>query len=144
MNVPPFSRNLEALHAQRQEILQHIAVLPPFRRGTVTEHRRTCGKPNCKCQRSTTERHGGYQWTASIGGHKFQKHLHLGPEVDLVLQQTDTYRTFESLMQKYIEVTEQIAQQASLPTPASEDELEALKIKLRKRLSMRRNRTFAT
>lgn len=143
MNVPPSSRNLEALHAQRQEILQHIAALPPFRRGTVTEHRRSCGKPNCKCQRSATERHEGYQWTASIGGRKLQKHLHLGPEVDLVLQQTDTYRTFETLMQKYIEVTEQIAQQASLPTPTSEDELEALKKKLRKRLSTRRHRTSA-
>ena len=143
MNPPPSSRNLEGLHAQRQEILQRIAALPPFRRGTVTEHRRTCGKPNCKCQRSANDRHEGYQWTASIGGRKLQKHLHLGPEVDLVLQQTDTYRTFETLMQQYIEVSEQIAQQASLTTPASEDELEALKKKLRRRLSMRPHKTSA-
>ena len=123
MTVPSSSPTLEALFTERQELFQRISDLPLFRRGTVTEHSRTCGKHNCKCQRSPAERHEGYQWTASIGGHKFQQHLHLGPEVDLILQQTETYRIFESLILQYIEITEQIARHASIPTPTSEDDL---------------------
>ena len=89
---------LASLRAQRNAILDQIADLPQFRRGTVTEHARTCGKPTCRCGQSPAQRHSAYQWTASIHGKTAYKTLHLGPEVEKYLDETTTYKHFQDLV----------------------------------------------
>jgi len=131
---------LAALHTQRKEILQHLAELPPFRRGTVTEHARTCGKPSCRCQQSTDQRHIAYQWTASINGKTSFKTLHLGPEVEKYLEETSTYKRFQELHAQFLHINEQIADLQEPASITNHDELETLKKKLRTQLSRQRNK----
>lgn len=116
-------------------ILEAIVALPPFRRGTVTAHPRTCGKPACRCASSVEHRHESYQWTATIHGKKFHKTLHLGPEVAKFLNETAAFRQFKELVEQFIALSEQRADQTPLVQPTSENDLDVLKNKLRKQLS---------
>jgi hypothetical protein len=131
---------LAALHAQRDEILQHLAELPPFRRGTVTEQARTCGKPTCRCQQSPDQRHIAYQWTASIKGKTVYKTLHLGPELGKYLEETSTYKRFQELHTQFLHINEQIADLQEPASITNQDELETLKKKLRMQLSRQRSK----
>lgn len=125
----------DAFQSQCSQILDEIASLPPFRRGTVTSQPRTCGKPSCHCQQSQSDRHSSYQWTATIHGAKFHKTIHLGPEVSKYLDETSTYRRFMELVERLIVLNEKRADQTPLPEPASDEELDLLKKKLQKQLS---------
>ena len=129
------SPTLESLHAQRSALLDAISALPPFRRGTVTEHARTCGKATCRCQQSPSSRHIEYQWTATIHGKKYHKTIHLGPEVAKYLDETTTYRRFLDLVEQFVSLNEQIADHLPLVSPPTEEEYDILKKKLRKQLS---------
>lgn len=132
--VPP-TPSRDALLEQREAVLESIAALPLFRRGSVTEHARTCGKPNCKCRRGPEHRHEAFQWTVSNNGKTRYKTLHLGPEVEKYLQETEVYRRFQELTTTYVHLTEQIADLQPVPTIASDDALAALKKKQRSQLT---------
>ena len=132
--------SLIALHSQRDAILDEIAALPQFRRGTVSEHARTCGKPVCRCRQSPDQRHEAYQWTASINGKTAYKTLHLGPEVEKYLDETNTYKRFKTLLARYIHINEQIADLLDPEPVTTEKELDTLKKKLRTQLSRQHKR----
>jgi hypothetical protein len=134
---------LHSLNQRRQNLIGQIESLPVFRRGTVIERRRSCGKPMCICQRDPEHLHVQYQWTASINGKKQFKNLHLGPETAKYLHETDTYRRFAALMEELILVNEEIADhlQAQAEEEVPEKKLAALKKKLRNRLSAQRMRS---
>jgi hypothetical protein len=125
----------ETLESQCAAILKAIAQLPPFRRGTVTAHPRTCGKPSCRCSQSISSRHESYQWTATIHGEKLHKTIHLGPEVAKYLDETATYRRFLELIEQFVSLNEQRADQLQPVMPSSNEKLDTLKKKLRKQLS---------
>jgi predicted ATPase with chaperone activity len=129
---------LATLLTQRAEIIQRLNDMPPFRRGTVSEQARTCGKPSCRCQQSSDHRHVAYQWTASINGKTAHKTLHLGPEVEKYLDETTNYKQYQELMARFLHINEQIADLQKPETITSDDELEALKKKLRTQLSRQR------
>lgn len=129
----------EELFEQRKAILDELRILAPFRRGTVGAHARTCGKPNCKCQKGHDQRHEAYQWTVSVNGKTRYKTLHLGPEFEKYFEETETYRRFLELIDSFTLVNEQIADIEPVPTISSEDDLAALKKKQRTRFAQRSN-----
>ena len=43
---------LDALHAQRQQLLDQISALGDLRPGSLTQSYRTCGKPTCHCAKT--------------------------------------------------------------------------------------------
>jgi len=131
---------LTSLHTQRDAILEEIAALSPFRRGTVSEHARTCGKPVCRCRQSPEQRHAAYQWTASVNGKTVYKTLHLGPEVEKYLDETTTYKLFQTMLARFIHINEQIADLLDPEPVTSEKELDTLKKKLRTQLSRQHKR----
>ena len=131
---------IESLRTQCNEILQQIIALPLFRRGSVTEHPRSCGKPTCRCQTSPQQRHVGFQWTTTIDGQKLHKTIHLGPEVEKYCNETATYKRFLELVNRYVQLNELIADQTPVEPVKNEKELDALKKKLRTRLSQRQRR----
>jgi len=71
-------KNLAPLHAdsvlQRYEaqfrvLRAQLADLGFFCKGTLLEHRLTCGKPNCACAQHPERRHGPYfDWTYKVAG----------------------------------------------------------------------------
>ena len=134
------SCTLDSLKQQRQNILEQINDLSCFRRGTVLARLHSCGKPNCLCQKDPSDKHIQYQWSASINGKTQTKNLHLGPETEKYLNETNVYRNFQELMNQYVLINESIAD-LQQPKPVSTDkELDALKKKLRKKLPVQQRK----
>lgn len=127
---------LETLEARRQELYEALAGLGDFRRGTISVNYRRCGKPNCACARAGHPGHGPqYLWNATIGGQSRARNLRLGPELEQVGQEVETYRAFVRLCAELVEVNEQICQLRPVRPVAAATELEELKKKLRKRFA---------
>lgn len=127
---------LEALEARRQELYEAVAGLGDFRRGTISVNYRRCGKPNCVCARAGHPGHGPqYLWNATIGGRSRARNVRLGPELEKVGQEVETYRAFVRLSAELVEVNEQICQLRPVRPVAEASELEELKKKLRKRFA---------
>ena len=120
------------LEQQRENILEQIASLQPFRRGTVSTNYRKCGKPTCHCTQSEEYRHGPqHLWNATIDGKSVAKHLRTEEEMKKYQEETQRHKQFVELCQQLIQINEQICE---LPTPVfCEETHEAVKKKLRKK-----------
>ena len=128
--------SLESLEAKRQGLIQALAALGDFRRGTLSVNYRRCGKRNCACARPDHPGHGPqYLWNATIGGKSRARNLRLGPELEKVGREVDTYRTFVRLCGELVEVNEQLCQLRPVRELADTRELTQLKKKLRRRFA---------
>jgi hypothetical protein len=137
------SSNLTDLLKQRDTLIEQIRTLKDFRRGTVTLYTRTCGKPTCRCATDVTARHEQYLWTVSIDGKTQSKHLRAGSEVEKYYEETERFRTFKQLIEQLTLVSERIANTQPPAQIDDSDALDALKKKLRKRLSRPHRRKSA-
>ena len=127
---------LESLEAKRQGLIQALAALGDFRRGTISANYRRCGKRNCACARADHPGHGPqYLWNATIGGKSRAQNLRLGPELEKVNREVDTYRTFVRLCGELVEINEQLCQRRPVREVTETRELAELKKKLRKRFA---------
>ena len=64
-------RSLEDLEAVRAGLFEELAGTGDFRRGSVSENYRKCGKPNCACARPGHPGHGPrLLWTRTGPGGK--------------------------------------------------------------------------
>src|ERR1700756_5438598 len=64
----PSPRELEA---ERDRLYAQLAAVGDFRRGSVSENYRKCGKPNCACAQPGHRGHGPrFLWTRSEGRRK--------------------------------------------------------------------------
>jgi len=60
---------LQRYEAQFRTLRAHLADLGFFCKGTLLEHRLTCGKRNCACAQHPERRHGPYfDWTYKVAG----------------------------------------------------------------------------
>lgn len=133
------AETVERLEAKRSRLYQELAALGDFRRGTISVNFRRCGKPTCACAQPGHRGHGPqYLWNATIGGESRARNLRLGPELEKVAREVDTYRTFVRLCAELVAVNEQLCDRR--PAPALEDSptLEQLKKKLRRRFTRKR------
>lgn len=127
---------LESLEAKRQGLLQALATLGDFRRGTISVNYRKCGKRNCACARADHPGHGPqYLWNATIGGQSRARNLRLGPELEKVGREVDTYRTFVRLCGELVAVNEQLCQLRPVREVADPRELAQVKKKLQRRFA---------
>lgn len=126
-------KSLQKFEAKRQDLYHQIEALGDFRPGMISANYRKCGKNNCACHQREHPGHGPqYLWNTTRKGKSLAQNLRLGPEVDKVRKETETYRRFDRLCQEAIEVNEQICRQRPVPEMEEEKELEALKKKLRR------------
>jgi hypothetical protein len=129
-------QTLAHLETKRQRLLQALAALGDFRRGTISVNYRTCGKANCACARSGHPGHGPqYLWNATIGGKSRAQNLRLGPELEQVGREVDTYRTFVRLCTQLVTVNEQICQRRPVRVVAEAHALAQGKNTLRNRFA---------
>lgn len=127
---------LETLEARRGELYEALMGLGDFRRGTISVNYRRCGKRNCACARAGHPGHGPqYLWNATIGGKSRARNVRLGPELEKVGNEVETYRAFGRLCAELVEVNEQICQLRPVRPVAEATEVAALKKKLRKRFA---------
>lgn len=123
-----YDKKLEKKH---QEICQKIAELESFRRGSVTENYRKCGKKNCACVKPGHPGHGPqYIWTTTIDGKTISKSIPVGPQLQKYLEETDRYREFKQLCKELTEVNEKLCDLRSVPVVEDADELADIKKKL--------------
>lgn len=104
-------RSLAELEAKRAALFEELAGTGDFRRGSVSENYRRCGKPNCACARPGHPGHGPrLLWTRTGPGGKSRGRQLAALEVDKVRAELDAYAHFASLTEAIVEVNEAICE----------------------------------
>jgi hypothetical protein len=107
--VPDRPEELAELERRREELYQELGRVGDFRRGSLNEVHRKCGKPNCACAQPGHRGHGP-QWnlTRKAGGRTRTVHLRPGPELDKARREVAQYERFRDLIGQVTEVNEAI------------------------------------
>ncbi len=133
------AETVEHLEGRREQLYQALAALGEFRRGTISVNYRKCGKANCACARAGHPGHGPqYLWNATIAGQSRARNLRLGPELDKVANEVDTYRAFVRLCTELVAVNEALCERRPMRAVEDPQALSALKKQLRRRFARRR------
>src|SRR5664279_2346157 len=95
--------SLPELEAQRADLYARLAELGDFRRGSVSENYRRCGKPNCACAAPGHRGHGPRMlWTRRGTDGKTVGRQLLAGEVDKVRRELEAYHAFAELSEKIV------------------------------------------
>lgn len=104
-------RSLPDLEARREQLYEELGATGDFRRGSVSENYRRCGKPNCACARAGHPGHGPrYLWTRTVSGRRTRGRQLARAEVDKVRAELATYDRFASVAEQIVEVNEAICE----------------------------------
>ena len=100
---------LPGLEQRREDLYRELSQVGDFRRGSLNEVRRKCGKPNCACAAAGHPGHGP-QWnlTRKADGRTRTVHLRPGPELDKARREVAEYQRFRDLVGQVTEVNEAI------------------------------------
>jgi hypothetical protein len=103
--------SLAELEARRRVLFERLAQVGDFRRGSVSENYRRCGKPNCACAASGHPGHGPrYVWTRTTVGRKTRGRQLDRAEVDKVRGELAQYQQFAKITDDIVEVNEAICE----------------------------------
>jgi hypothetical protein len=109
--VPDEPGDLPDLERRREDLCRELGQVGDFRRGSLNEVRRKCGKPNCACVQPGHPGHGPqYNLTRSEGGKTVARHLRPGPELDKIRREVAEYERFRDLVGQVTEVSEAICE----------------------------------
>jgi hypothetical protein len=114
------------LERRRAQLYGELAATEDFRRGSISENYRRCGKPNCACVEPDHPGHGPrYLLTRSVAGKTKGRQLSPGPELENARREIANYQRFVTLSQQIVEVNEAICDARPVssltgtePTPA--------------------------
>ena len=102
---------LAELEARRARLLERLAAVGDFRRGSISENYRRCGKPNCACAQPGHPGHGPrYLWTRTVAGRGTRGRQLAAGEVGKVRGELDRYQEFAALSEQIVEVNEAICE----------------------------------
>ena len=107
--MPDGPDELAELERRRAELYRELGQVGDFRRGSLNEVRRKCGKPNCACAAPGHPGHGP-QWnlTRKVDGRTRAVHLRPGPELEKARREVAEYERFRDLVGQVTEVNEAI------------------------------------
>lgn len=132
---------IEQFEQHRRELYQQMIAVGDFRPGMISVNYRKCGKKNCACRQKDHPGHGPqYLWNTTQNGKSRAQNLRLGPELEKARREVENYKKFNRLCQETIEVSEKICLLRPVPDICDENELTALKKKLRRRFCKRRRK----
>jgi len=107
MPEPP----LPELMAERDRLFAQLSMVGDFRRGSVSENWRRCGKPNCACAAPEHPGHGPrFLWTRSAGRRKTVARQLAAGEVEKVRREIARHAEFATTVEQIIEVNEKICE----------------------------------
>ncbi len=119
--------SLPELEALRDRLYAQLAATGDFRRGSVTENWRKCGKPNCACAQPGHPGHGPrFLWTRTHGRRKRIGRQLAVAEVEKVRREIARHAEFTALSEQIAEVNERICEARPVagtdahPVPAGE------------------------
>jgi hypothetical protein len=103
--------SLPELESQRAGLFARLATLGDFRRGSISENYRRCGKPNCACAQPGHRGHGPrWLWTRTVAGRGTGGRQLSPGEVDKVRGELGQYQEFAALTEQIVEVSEAICE----------------------------------
>jgi len=112
-----------------------------FRRGSVSENWRKCGKPNCACAAPDHRGHGPrLLWTRSAGARKTVGRQLAAAEVDKVRAEVARHAQFTAISEQIAQVNERIcearpvAAAGTSPVPEGEKGGSGMRLRGRKQL----------
>lgn len=107
MSEPP----LPELEAERDRLYAELAAVGDFRRGSVSENYRRCGKLNCACADPDHPGHGPrFLWTRSEGRRKRVGRQLAREEVAKVRRELARHAEFAALSERIVQVNERICE----------------------------------
>jgi hypothetical protein len=103
--------SLPELEAERDRLYAQLSRVGDFRRGSVSENWRKCGKPNCACAAPDHPGHGPrFLWTRSEGRRKRVGRQLAAAEVEKVRGEIVRHAEFTAAVEQIIEVNERICE----------------------------------
>ncbi len=103
--------SLAELEAERDRLYAQLSRVGDFRRGSVSENWRRCGKPNCACAAPGHPGHGPrFLWTRSAGRRKTVGRQLAAAEVEKVRREVARHAEFATAVEQIIEVNEKICE----------------------------------
>jgi Family of unknown function (DUF6788) len=103
--------SIRELEAERDRLYAQLSTVGDFRRGSVSENWRRCGKPNCACAAPDHPGHGPrFLWTRSEGRRKRVGRQLAASEVEKVRREISRHAEFTATVGQIIEVNEQICE----------------------------------
>ena len=119
--------SLPELQAERDRLYAQLSMVGDFRRGSVSENYRKCGKPNCACAQPDHRGHGPrFLWTRSAGRRKTVGRQLAAAEVEKVRREVARHAEFAAISEQIAEVNEKICEARraagtdTLPVPEGE------------------------
>jgi uncharacterized protein DUF6788 len=110
--------SLTELEAERDQLYARLSATGDFRRGSVTENYRRCGKPNCACAAPGHPGHGPrFLWTRSAGRRKTVGRQLAAAEVEKVRAEVARHGEFTSISEQITEVNERICEARPAEAP---------------------------
>lgn len=114
--------SLVGLEERRAELYRQLSATGDFRRGSITENYRRCGKANCACAQPGHPGHGPrYLWTRSVPGGGTKGRQLSGVELEKVRQELANNKEFIAVSEQIVEVNEAICE-ARPPSPLADDD----------------------
>ena len=99
------------LEAERDRLYAQLSAVGDFRRGSVSENYRKCGKPNCACAAPDHRGHGPrFLWTRSAGRRKTVGRQLAAAEVEKVRREVARHAEFAATVEQIAEVNEKICE----------------------------------
>ena len=109
--------SLPELEAERDRLYAQLSAVGDFRRGSVSENYRKCGKPNCACAAPDHPGHGPrFLWTRTARGRGTVGRQLAAGEVARVRREVARHGEFAAISERIAEVNEKICE--ARPAPA--------------------------
>jgi hypothetical protein len=103
--------SLPELEAERDRLYALLAAVGDFRRGSVSENYRKCGKPNCACAQPGHPGHGPrFLLTRSAGRRKTVGRQLAAAEAEKVRREVARHAEFAAVSEQVTEVNEKICE----------------------------------
>ena len=103
--------SLPELEALRDRLYAQLAATGDFRRGSVSENYRKCGKPNCACAAPDHPGHGPrFLWTRSAGSRRTVGRQLAAADVAKVRREIARHAEFTAAVEQIVEVNERICE----------------------------------
>ena len=103
--------SLRELEAERDRLYVQLSEVGDFRRGSVSENYRKCGKPNCACARPGHRGHGPrFLWTRTARGRGTAGRQLAAGEVEKVRREVARHAEFAAVSEQIAEVSEKICE----------------------------------
>lgn len=124
------AKEIGELEAKRRRLYGELSEVGDFRRGSIAQTYRGCGKPNCACREQGHPGHGPrYLLMTKVEGRSRARDVAAGPELAKVRREVTNHQRFRQLVQDIVEVNEQICGTRPIGDEGSDQERVALKKK---------------